>query len=184
MTRSAESAPAGVAARPGTSGRGDAVLFVLLVTDLALIAAQFALAGFGAFAMDKTPTDNAYGAHMVMGLAIAAGEREGIEIVNAIGAETYSYRELVEMIAATLGLRRWGIGVHPRLGYAMGWALGRLLGDVMITWEEVGGLSAGLLAVDAEPTGTTRLSVWAAQHRGSLGHRYANELARRNAAVG
>ena len=31
---------------------------------------QFALAGVGAFTMDKTPTDNAYGAHMILGVVI------------------------------------------------------------------------------------------------------------------
>jgi len=51
-------------------GRGDRVLFVLAVANLVLIAVQFALAGFGAFTMDKTPTDNAYGAHMVLGVVI------------------------------------------------------------------------------------------------------------------
>jgi NADH dehydrogenase len=49
----------------------------------------------------------------------------------------------------------------------------------MITREEIGGLNAGLLAVDAPPTGTVRLTEWARQHRGVLGRRYASELARR-----
>jgi cytochrome b561 len=46
-------------------------LFALAPAALALIAAQFALAGFGAFTMDKTPTDNVYGPHVVVGLAVA-----------------------------------------------------------------------------------------------------------------
>jgi hypothetical protein len=37
-----------------------------------LIALQFAPAGFAAFTMDKTPTDNAYGAHMILGVVIGA----------------------------------------------------------------------------------------------------------------
>lgn len=57
---------------PVVRGRGDAVLHALPIVALALIAAQFALAGFGAFTMDKTPTDNVYGPHAVVGLLIAA----------------------------------------------------------------------------------------------------------------
>lgn len=53
-------------------GRWDTALFTLSATTLAAIAVQFALAGFGAFTMDKTPADNAYGAHAALGLVIAA----------------------------------------------------------------------------------------------------------------
>ena len=70
MTGSSHSALAGEPAAPGTWGRGDRVLLILAVVTLVLIAVQFALAGFGAFTMDKTPTDNAYGAHMVLGVVI------------------------------------------------------------------------------------------------------------------
>jgi hypothetical protein len=48
------------------------VLLGLAATTTALIAAQFGLAGFGAFAMDKTPTDNAYRAHTILGIVAAA----------------------------------------------------------------------------------------------------------------
>lgn len=58
-------------ARPGAWGRSDGVLFALGPVTLGVIAIQFALAGFGAFTMDKTPTDNAYGAHVVLGLGTA-----------------------------------------------------------------------------------------------------------------
>jgi NADH dehydrogenase len=53
------------------------------------------------------------------------------------------------------------------------------MGDVMITREEIKGLMAGLLCVDALPAGDTRLSDWAREHADHLGVRYASELARR-----
>lgn len=65
-------APAGEQVQPEVWGRRDTVLFALAALTLALIAVQVALAGFGAFTMDKTPTDNAYGAHMVLGVVIGA----------------------------------------------------------------------------------------------------------------
>jgi hypothetical protein len=70
MTRSSHSAPAGDRAAARAWGGGDRVLFTLAVLTLVLTAVQFALAGFGAFTMDKTPTDNAYGAHMALGVVI------------------------------------------------------------------------------------------------------------------
>jgi len=72
MPRSSRLVNAGKQAQPGAWGRSDTVLFALAATNLALIVVQFALAGFGAFAMDKSPSDNAYAAHAVLGLIIAA----------------------------------------------------------------------------------------------------------------
>lgn len=71
MTRSHRQAVTDERAQPEASGRGDAAIFALASTNLVLLALQFALAGFGAFAMDIKPTDNAYAAHTVLGLAIA-----------------------------------------------------------------------------------------------------------------
>src|ERR1700722_391619 len=51
-------------------GRGDTVLLVLEVTTLVLVAAQFALAGLGAFTMIRSPAEHAYAAHMVLGMII------------------------------------------------------------------------------------------------------------------
>jgi hypothetical protein len=50
----------------------------------------------------------------------------------------------------------------------------------VITREEIGGLMAGLLAVDAKPLGRTKLTEWAKKHSSTLGQKYASELARRN----
>lgn len=67
----------------------------------------------------------------------------------------------------------------PALGYLAGAIIGRIVGDVFITREEIEGLMADLLYVDAEPTGTTRLTDWARKHADTLGTVYASKLARR-----
>ena len=74
MTRTSHQEAVGRQAQHQPWGRLDTVLFVLVATVLTLVAVQFALAGFGAFTMDKnpaTPTDHAFGPHMVLGLIIA-----------------------------------------------------------------------------------------------------------------
>jgi uncharacterized protein YbjT (DUF2867 family) len=113
-------------------------------------------------------------------LAVAQGQARTNGIINATGPETFTYRGLVEQIGAIIGARRPVVGVPPALGYAVGSTIGRLEGDVFITRDEIAGLMADLLYVpDALPAGNTALTAWAAEHKDSLGRRYASELARR-----
>lgn len=100
-------------------------------------------------------------------------------IINAIGPETFTYRQLVETIGELLGKRRPIISVPPDLAYYTGKVLGFFMNDVVITREEIQGLMANLLYVSSPPTGTTRLTEWIKQNAAILGSRYANELARR-----
>lgn len=72
ITGAADPVLTGKRVQPGAWGRSDAALFALATTALALVTVQFAVAGYGAFAMDKTPTDNAYGGHVILGLVIGA----------------------------------------------------------------------------------------------------------------
>lgn len=101
------------------------------------------------------------------------------EIVNAIGPETFTYRGLVDMVRRALGLKRLVIGVPPGVGYWACRLVGTLVGDVVVTAEEIQGLMEGRLFVDAPPLGTTKLSEWVRLHRDTLGLRYTSELARR-----
>jgi NADH dehydrogenase len=117
--------------------------------------------------------------HDFADLAVAQGVAREDRTIDAIGPETYRYRELVRELARILGVRRPIVSVPPRLGYAAGWLLGKLLGDVVITRDEVEGLMQGLLATGSEPAGRTKLSTWAREHAATLGRRYATELGRR-----
>ena len=117
--------------------------------------------------------------HDFADLAVAQGVAREDRTIDAIGPETYRYRELVRDLARILGVRRPIVSVPPRLGYAAGWLLGKLLGDVVITRDEVEGLMQGLLATGSEPAGRTKLSTWAREHAATLGRRYASELGRR-----
>ena len=112
-------------------------------------------------------------------LAVEQGKlRENI-IIDAIGPETFTYRELVKTIGGIIGVERPILSMPPVLGYLAGWIIGKLVGDVMITWPEVKGLMADLLCTDSLPAGQTRLTDWTHQHQGELGRHYASELKRR-----
>jgi NADH dehydrogenase len=112
-------------------------------------------------------------------LAVTQGASRTNIIVNAIGPETFTYRGLVQKVGEIIGVRRPIVSVPPMLGYAAGWMIGKLVGDVLITKPEIEGLMADLLYVDAPPAGRTQLTDWARAHATTLGKQYANELARR-----
>lgn len=112
-------------------------------------------------------------------LAVEKGlDRENV-IIQAIGPETFRYLELVRTIGKLIDREKPVISVPPELGYWAGWLLGKLVGDVMVTREEIKGLMADLLFVDAPPAGKTRLTDWVQEHADSLGRKYTSELARR-----
>ncbi len=116
-------------------------------------------------------------------LAVEQGQKRENVIINAIGPETFTYRELVARIGQLIGKERPVVSVPPWLGYAVGWLLGKLVGDVVITKDEIEGLMADLLYVDAPPAGRTLLTEWVRAHAGTLGRRYTSELARRKDQV-
>jgi NADH dehydrogenase len=112
-------------------------------------------------------------------LMIEQGARRDNAIVNAIGPETFTYRQLAQTIGDIIGARKPVIGVPPEIGYWVGWVIGKIVGDVMITRPEIEGLMSDLLYVDTPPTGATRLTDWARANAATLGVQYASELARR-----
>ncbi len=112
-------------------------------------------------------------------LAVTEGKADGVRVVNAIGPETYTYRELLRTIGEAIGKVRPMMRIPAPVGYALAWITGVFVGDVMLTREEIAGLMAGLLHVDDRPAGRTRLGEWVKEHADTLGRRYASELARR-----
>ena len=112
-------------------------------------------------------------------LAVAEGEREGCRTVDAVGPESFTFRELVFALGKIIDRPRRIVPVPPLLGLWVGRLIGWLQRDVFLTKEEIAGLMAGLLESNAPATGAIRLSEWAAQHADSLGRNYASELRRR-----
>jgi len=112
-------------------------------------------------------------------IAVQEGRGEDKVIIDAIGPETFTFRELVGEIADIIGVRRAIISVPPELGYLVGSLLGKFVGDVFLTREEIAGLMQNLLYTTSPPVGETRLTLWAGEHADTLGLRYSSELARR-----
>lgn len=116
-------------------------------------------------------------------LIVDAVEREGNSVLDAVGPETYTFEELVRLIAHKLGRRIRAVHVPMSAVYAATRVAGWFLGDVILTWEEYKGLMGGLLAPGGAPTGQTRLSQWLAANRERIGKQYASEVARHYARM-
>lgn len=116
-------------------------------------------------------------------LIVDSVEQEGNTVLDAVGPETYTFEELVRLIADKLGGRSRVVHVPMTAAYVATRIAGWFVGDVILTWEEYKGLLAGLLAPEGAPTGQTRLSEWLAANREQIGKRYASEVARHYARM-
>lgn len=112
-------------------------------------------------------------------LAVEQGKSSQNVIIDAIGPETFTYRELVKRIGETIGKERPIISVPDFVGYGIGRLIGQIVGDITITEEEIKGLKTDLLYTNSPPAGSTKLTEWIRQNAHTLGVKYANELARR-----
>lgn len=133
----------------------------------------FGVFGNGAYKLQPIHVDDL----AALAVEMASGGKN--KVINAIGPETFTYRELVETTRSTLGLKRLIINVPPTLGYWFCRGVGLFVRDVVITREEIQGLMEGRLCVDAPPQGKTKLTEWISLHGATLGRRYTSELARR-----
>lgn len=116
-------------------------------------------------------------------LAIREADEDGQRTRDAVGPESFPYRELVERIAAAVGVRRPLVRVSPGVGHALSRVLGACLRDVLLTREEIGALMDGLLDTAGPATTPGRFTDWLGEHADEFGRRYANEVQRRRPGV-
>ena len=113
-------------------------------------------------------------------LAVEASRgSENIE-VDAVGPEVFTYAEMVKMVRDKTGSMCLVMPSPKWLTYAAGRFLGIFLDDIVLTMDEIRGLSAGLLVSrsGAEPPADTKLSEWLDLNGADLGLRYASEVRR------
>lgn len=113
-------------------------------------------------------------------LAVQEAAATGNRIIEAIGPETYSFKELLQEINAAIGLKRLFIPAPPSLVWLGTFLLGQIFQDKIITREEIKGLMANTLYTPgAPPAGKTSLKKWLFTHKNHLGIHYQSEMARR-----
>jgi len=98
--------------------------------------------------------------------------------LDAIGPETFTFQELVRLIADKIEKDPKFMRVSPSAGIIFGQLLGLFLGDVLLTRNELKGLMDEYLTSDQLPNATTRFSDWLEENKSSVGSRYSSEIAR------
>lgn len=148
----------------------------ILINNIAWMLRTFPV--FGVFGNGRYSIQPIYVDDLAQ-LAVTAGETHDNQIINAIGPETFTYRELVETVGAIIGVKRPLLSIPPALGYLASRIVSAFVDDILVTREEIDGLMGDLLHVSTPPTGTTKLTTWARRHAHDLGKQYTSELARR-----
>ncbi|HEY8179404.1 MAG TPA: NAD(P)H-binding protein [Candidatus Limnocylindria bacterium] len=129
------------------------------------------------------PGDGQYGmqpAHVedLADLAIAAAGGEDNTVQDVAGPETFTFEELLRLIRRETGSRV--LLLHAPSGVALlaARSLSPILGDVLITSEEMEGLLAGVLVSHQPPLGRRQFSEWLHESAPWLGRRYLSEVGR------
>ena len=147
----------------------------ILINNIAWILRRFpaiAVPGSGDYRVQPVFVED------VAEIAVDAAQRDENLVLDAVGPEIYTFNEMVRLIADAVHSRARIIHLNPRLALFLSRLMGYLVRDVVLTRDEVEGLMANLLVSAGPPTGKTRFSEWLGQNAGSVGNRYASELAR------
>jgi NADH dehydrogenase len=129
------------------------------------------------------PGDGSYGIQPVhvedlAELAVEAVYSKENYVIDAVGPDSYTFKELVELVGETVGARRLLISVPPRLALLAAQIISLFVRDVVLTPEEVEGLMANLLVSKEPPRGKIMFRDWLKRNRKIVGARYASELKR------
>jgi NADH dehydrogenase len=147
----------------------------ILVHDIAWCVRHlpvFGVAGDGRYRIQPVMVED------VARIAAEAGRRTEDMTIDAVGPDVFTFDELVRLIAAIVRGRARIVHL-PRAAVLAGAAvLGALVGDVVLTPEELDGLMASLLVSEAPPTGQLHVEDWLRANHAAVGHSYANELRR------
>ena len=111
-------------------------------------------------------------------IAVDAGHQGENMVLDAVGPETYTFNEMVSLMADVVHSRARIIRLNPSLAFLLSKLVGYLVRDVVLTWAEVQGLMANMLVSADVPTGRTLFSEWLYLNADTMGKRYASELDR------
>ncbi len=147
----------------------------ILINNIAWLLRRFplfAVPGSGAYRLQPIYVED------MAELAVRAGAEACDQVIDAVGPQIFTFDQLLDTISTCLGCHALRVHLPAGLTLALSGLIGLALGDVVLTRDEIAGLSAGLLVSQAAPTGWTRLEDWLAHNRATVGLHYASELKR------
>jgi uncharacterized protein YbjT (DUF2867 family) len=114
----------------------------------------------------------------VADMAINVGQQDDDVILDAVGPETFTFDELVRMIASQINSRAKIVHVGPGVVLFLAKLISYVVKDVVITRDEIEGLMANLLVSKGEKTAATLFSDWLYHNAGKIGTGYTSGLRR------
>jgi uncharacterized protein YbjT (DUF2867 family) len=147
----------------------------ILINNIAYLLRRFPfffLPGDGSYKLQPVHVED------VARLAVEGVFRTDNYVIDAVGPDIFTFKEMVQLIGKTIGARRPLISVPPRLALLAAQFISLFVGDVVLTPEEVDGLMAGLLVSHEPPRGKIRLADWLEENKDRVGARYASEIKR------
>ena len=129
------------------------------------------------------PGDGMYGIQPVYVEDLADLAVEGVYskenyAIDAVGPDSYTFKDLVRLIGEKIGVKRPLISVPPRLALFAAQFLSLFVNDVILTPEEVDGLMGNLLVSKEPARAKTAFKDWLEGNRKTVGAKYASELQR------
>jgi hypothetical protein len=111
-------------------------------------------------------------------ICLRAGRGDTDVITDAAGPDRMAYQQLVRAVPDALGKRKPMLHASPAAVAALSHALGVVRRDVVLTADEIRGLTAGLLVSHQPALGRVSFLEWLKENASTLGRAYANELDR------
>jgi len=145
----------------------------ILINNIAYLLRRFpifALPGDGSYGIQPVYVDD------LAQLAVEGVYSNGNYIIDAVGPDIFTFKEMVNLIGEKIGSNRTLIPVPPRLALFAAQFLSLFVNDVLLTPEEVDGLMANLLVSKEPPRCKTRLADWLDENKNKVGAKYASEL--------
>jgi NADH dehydrogenase len=147
----------------------------ILINNMAWLLRRFpvfAMPGLGDYRLQPVAAEE------VAAQAVAAAATSENTTFDVAGPDIFTFEQLVRLIARAIGRKTKIVHVSPSVSLSCVRALGYLVGDVILTPQELEGLRRSLLVSSAPPTGRTRFADWLEQNADTAGLRYASELQR------
>jgi NADH dehydrogenase len=129
------------------------------------------------------PGDGSYSIQPVLvedlaDLAVEAVYSQENYVIDTVGPDAYTFKQLVQLIGEKVGAKRPLISVPPQLALLAAQFLSLFVKDVILTPEEVDGLMANLLVSKEPARGKTAFKEWLEANKNTIGRKYASELQR------
>ena len=147
----------------------------ILINNIAYLLRRFplfALPGEGSYRLQPIFVDD------LAELAVESGKLNENLLWDAVGPDVFTFAQMAALIGKSIGHSGLFVPTLPVMALAASKIISAMVGDVILTRDEVDGLMAGLLVSNEPARGRTHLADWLSANTSTVGLEYASELSR------